>query len=730
MDLAEGTRVGPYRIAGEIGRGGMGAVYRAERADGTFEKAVALKLVKLGMDTDAVLRRFRDERRILAGLDHPHIARLLDAGAAADGRPYLVMELAEGAPITAYAERRGLDVETRLALFEQAVEAVQHAHRRLVVHRDLKPSNILVTEAEDGTPCVKLLDFGIARLLGAEAEATRSEVRFLTPEYAAPEQIDGGSVTTATDVYALGAVLYELLTGRRPGSAPVAPGAAVADPVRRRALRGDLDTLVLTALHADPKRRYASAEAFLGDLRRRRAGLPLRARPETLGYRARKFVGRHRLGVAMAGLAMAGLVAAALILAVQQREAARARDEAEASAAFLESLFAAADPFAEERQDTLRIRDLLAPGLARVRVEFADQPTTRGRLLHVIGTTYLRLGLFPEAEAALREAVALRRAAAPPADLAASLSARASALLETGRPDEAAMAASEARRLAAGDAALMTEAEQRQALALTDLGRAGEAEAILRAAWERLEREGSLGRPAVADVERTLGRVLLSQGRIADAEAAYRTALGRYERLFGADDPRRLGVLRDLSFALLMDGRLLEAEAVGAEAVAVTRATRPGSGSLANILAVYGAILRRLGRLDEAEVALREAAALPPRRPADRAVPFGTLASVLAQRGDLAGAVAAQREALAVLRAARPPDDPSAAYSAVKLAGFLRESRRFEEAERLLLDAHRVLTADTTGRHPQGRQAANELAALYEAWGRLGEAARWRTEAE
>src|SRR5690606_18825420 len=226
------------------------------------------------------------------------------------------------------------------------------------------------------------------------------------------------------------------------------------------------------------------------------------------------------------------LVAAALILAVQQREAARARDEAEASAAFLESLFAAADPFAEERQDTLRIRDLLAPGLARVRVEFADQPTTRGRLLHVIGTTYLRLGLFPEAEAALREAVALRRAAAPPADLAASLSARASALLETGRPDEAAMAASEARRLAAGDAALMTEAEQRQALALTDLGRAGEAEAILRAAWERLEREGSLGRPAVADVERTLGRVLLSQGRIADAEAAYRTALGRYERLF------------------------------------------------------------------------------------------------------------------------------------------------------------------------------------------------------
>src|SRR5690606_20542002 len=279
--LAPGTRIGPYRIAGTLGHGGMAVVYRAARADGTFEKEAAVQRVKRGMDTDGVLRRFRDERQSLAGLDRPGIARMLDAGAAPDGRPYLVMECVEGEPITNYAERCGLSVSERVALFERVCEAVTYAHRRLVVHRDLKPSNVLVTDdGPDGNPSVKLLDFGIARLLDEQADAsapvTRPEWRVLTPEYAAPEQLRGEPATTATDVYALGVLLYELLTGRRPDAVPTPPSATVsftagerAMPPRRlrRALRSDLDTLALAALHPDPARRYASAEALLDDLR-------------------------------------------------------------------------------------------------------------------------------------------------------------------------------------------------------------------------------------------------------------------------------------------------------------------------------------------------------------------------------------------------------------------------------------------------------------------------------
>src|SRR5690606_19179777 len=279
VGLPAGTLVGPYRVVGEAGRGGMGVVYRARRADGAFEKTVALKLVKRGMDTDEVLARFRRERQVLAGLDHPGIARLLDGGAAEDGRPYLAMEYVEGEPITAYADRRRLGVEARLALLERACEAVQHAHRRLVVHRDLKPSNVLVTEDEGGAPRVKLLDFGVAKLLAPDAaEAmTRTGGGALTPAYAAPEQRRGEAVTTAADVYALGVVLYELLTGARPDETARPPSAAVtpeaaaargatAERLRRR-LRGDLDTIVLKALREEPEARYPSVESLLEDLR-------------------------------------------------------------------------------------------------------------------------------------------------------------------------------------------------------------------------------------------------------------------------------------------------------------------------------------------------------------------------------------------------------------------------------------------------------------------------------
>jgi tetratricopeptide (TPR) repeat protein/tRNA A-37 threonylcarbamoyl transferase component Bud32 len=345
-----GRRVGPFCVVREIGRGGMGAVYLAERADGQFEQRVAIKLIKRGMDTDLVLERFRAERQILASLEHPNIARLLDGGTTDDGQPYFVMEYIEGEPIDAYADRRTLSVAERLELFLQTCSAVSYAHRHRVIHRDLKPVNVLVTA--DGVP--KLLDFGIAKVLDAgsnEPTSSITAVRLLTPEYASPEQVEGRHATPASDVYSLGVVLYELLTGRSPyrltSRDPVDVAAAVrtTDPERpstavsrsgdddartarrrgvqadraaatgtdsedklRRRLRGDLDTIVLTALRKEPERRYATVDAFADDIRRHLGGQPVRARPDAAGYRAAKFVQRTRAAVVAAGVA--GLVVA------------------------------------------------------------------------------------------------------------------------------------------------------------------------------------------------------------------------------------------------------------------------------------------------------------------------------------------------------------------------------------------------------------------------------------
>ena len=370
-DGAPGGRIGPYRILSEIGRGGMGAVFLAERADDAFEKRVALKLVKRGMHTDEVLRRFRHERQILASLEHPNIARLYDGGAAEDGRPYLVMEHIEGRPVTSYCDERRLSLDERLRLFETTCEAVQFAHRNLVVHLDIKPSNILV----DAGGTVKLLDFGIARLLAPSdrmpdaAVEPRAELMPITPAYASPEQLAGRPVTTASDVYALGVVLYELLTGRRPrrcarppqttlqpdraseverpssvvmrapvpwpGNAqPPAPEGIArlrgTTPERlRRRLRGDLDTIVRQALAEEPERRYQSAEQLLADVRRYLSGHSILALADSKWYRARKFVRRHRLASGLAAALALSATAFTAVTLLQARQVERARATAE-----------------------------------------------------------------------------------------------------------------------------------------------------------------------------------------------------------------------------------------------------------------------------------------------------------------------------------------------------------------------------------------------------------------
>jgi len=360
-DAEAGRRVGPYRIVREIGRGGMGAVYLAVRDDEQYQQQVAIKLVKRGMDSDYILRRFRHERQILADLSHPNIARLLDGGTTDNGLPFFVMEYVEGVPIDEYANEHKLPIVERLKLFCVVCAAIAHAHRHLVVHRDIKPGNILVTA--DGTPM--LLDFGIAKLLDHDQEMTATNVtatavRLMTPEYASPEQLRGEPVSTATDVYSLGVLLYELLTGHRPyrfksrlphdvarvvcEQEPPRPSQSIADGGTRNAeskanpqsairnpqsLRGDLDNIVLMAMRKEPSRRYASIEQFAEDIHRHLEGLPVRARKDTFGYRAGKFIKRHKIGVSATGLMTVTLLAGVVATLWQARVARAERARAE-----------------------------------------------------------------------------------------------------------------------------------------------------------------------------------------------------------------------------------------------------------------------------------------------------------------------------------------------------------------------------------------------------------------
>ncbi len=345
-----GEQLGSYRILREIGRGGLGVVYLAQRADETYRKEVAIKLIRRGLDTEDILRRFRNERQILAQLDHPNIARLIDGGTTADGLPYFVMEYVPGRTLLEFCDARQLDTTARLQLFRQVCAAISYAHQNLVIHRDLKPSNILVTE--DGGP--KLLDFGIAKLLTSDEQALTQTIQGLgvmTPEYASPEQVKGGRITTSSDVYSLGVVLYELLTGQKPyrltsrsaeeiaraitGQVPERPSTVVSHETgslgrrENRALRGDLDRIVLMALRKEPERRYSSAAALSDDIERHLTGLPVVAHQDTFTYRASKFVRRHKAGALATALILLAILAGIAGTLWQSRQAHLQRAQAE-----------------------------------------------------------------------------------------------------------------------------------------------------------------------------------------------------------------------------------------------------------------------------------------------------------------------------------------------------------------------------------------------------------------
>ena len=400
-ELLTGRRIGAYQACEPIAEGGMGTVYRGVRIH-DFQKQVAIKVIKRGMDTSFILRRFLYERQILAGLEHPNIARLLDGGATEDGRPYLVMEYVKGKPITEYADERGLDIPERLQLFRTTCSAAHYAHQNLVVHRDLKPGNILVTA--DGT--LKLLDFGIAKLLEPQADATMTSLLLLTPECASPEQVRGEPVTTATDIYSLGVLLYQLLTGQAPHQFSthsadeirrIVCDSAPRPPSRVRAMPEDLDNIVLKAMHKEPSRRYASAEELSEDVRRHLAGLPVMARKDTLGYRASKFVRRHKAGTAAAAavaLCLFGGITAVLweahIAHLERSRAERRFNDVRALANSL--IFELHDAIADLPGSTAARKLVVARGL-RYLDSLAPESAGDISLQREIAAAYERIGL-------------------------------------------------------------------------------------------------------------------------------------------------------------------------------------------------------------------------------------------------------------------------------------------------------------------------------------------------
>mgnify|MGYP001809538248 CR=1 FL=1 len=687
-------QIGGWRVLERVGQGGMGEVLKVERIDAGFEQLGALKLIRSGFAIGEFARRFLQERQILARLNHPGIAGLLDGGRDAQGHPYLVMEYVDGVPIDHYCDSLQLGLDARIELFIEVCRAVAHAHRSLVIHRDLKPSNILVRP--DGR--VKLLDFGIAKVLGddegGDPLATRIEQRMFTPDYASPEQVRGQPVTTASDVYQLGLLLYELLCGHRAqrvghtGPASIERIVCEQDPTRpsqrigsgdtelalrrhlqprqlRRRLRGDLDTIVGKALQKLPERRYGTVDELIDDLIRSRQGRTLHARPDTWRYRMGRFVRRHPVGLAFAVLTLALLSVYLVTLNLQAQALERERDRAQAEAAkarqvqsLVQRLFEGIDPDVSGGEP-LSVQALLDRSFGQIEGELGAHPDVRAELLLTVGDVYFALGDLKRAGELLTEAQTLAEGLEQEQPLLAARVYRSRGRL-LGLGNDLKLPEQLLRRaLELNHAADLSDPLQ-VANTLFDLADLKRRQNAMDQAKALSEEALALRRSAGADALRIaaslnqLTMIERGSGNDTHAEAMLRESLELMTPKLPAAHPRIAETKADLALVLRNQGKLEAALPLYLEAVeSLTSSRGPQHPSVGIVLGNLGRLLAEMGRLDESEAKHRNALAIHRAHFGERharvALALHELATILERLGRRKEAVAAFHEALAAL---------------------------------------------------------------------------------
>lgn len=752
-------QIGSYRLLQVLGEGGMGEVWLAEQIK-PIHRTVALKLIKMGMDTKAVVARFESERQALALMDHPNIARVFDAGATPEGRPYFVMEYVPGQPITEYCDKHRLTIAERLELFIQVCEGVQHAHQKAIIHRDLKPSNVLVVE-QDNKAVPKIIDFGLAKAtaqpLTDKTMFTELGVMLGTPEYMSPEQADQTeqNIDTRTDVYSLGIILYQLLVGMLPFEGQAARAGTLEAILRMireqeppkpstkirslgdtsnalaekrqeeprlfaRHLQGELDWITMKALEKDRARRYASPADLGADIRRHLNDEPVLAGPPTAMYRASKFVRRHRFGVISAATVLLLLIAFAAAMAVQARRIAKERDRAnrQAEAAqrvadFMKNMFKVSSPSAA-RGNTVTAREILDRGSNEIDEGLTKDREVQAQLMQVMGDVYGNLGLYPRAEALLRHALEIRQRdlGSESADTLRTMDSLAWTLEEEGHYPEAEKLQRQTidgeRRVLGPEHPDTLRSMNSLALTLEREKHFAEAEKLQRQTIEGEKR--TLG-PENADTlasTNTLSGILVSEARYAEAEKLDRETLEIQRRVLGPDHPNAVGTMQNLALALGFETHYAEAEQMDREILDIRRrvlgpehpATLATMHNLANVLSSEGRYVDA-ERLDRETLAIRSRI-LGPEHP-DTLQSMVGLSADLTSQGHFAEAEKLDRKALDVQTRTLGPESAAALSTMGNVADDLIKEHKDVEAEKML---HQVLDLQIRVLGPDSEDAA------------------------
>jgi len=776
--------VGPYHLLQKIGEGGMGEVWVAEQ-HGPIHRRVALKLIKAGMDTKQVIARFESERQALAVMDHPAIAKVFEAGATEEGRPYFVMEYVQGIPITTHCDQNRLSIRERLELFRHICEGVQHAHQKAIIHRDLKPSNILVV-IQDGEAVPKIIDFGVAKAtaqsLTERTMYTELGVLIGTPEYMSPEQAEmsGQNVDTRTDVYSLGAILYELLVGALPfdpkelrlagfdeirrkirevdppkpstklsmmgnASTTQAQNRRMERPALIRQIRGDLDWITMKALEKDRIRRYGSPAELAADIDRYLHHQPVVARPPSTVYKARKFVRRHRVGVGVASTLAALLVSFSVTMAIQARRIARERDRANQEAEtsrqvsdFLAGLFKVSDP-SEARGNSVTAREILDKGADKITRDLQGQPLVQTRLMSTMADVYNSLGLYSKAQPLVEKSLDISRLIlgnnSP--ETMTSISRMGVQLLNQGKFAQAEayfLEALEGRRRILGTYHSDTlRSINNIGAVLIKQGKLTEAEGYYFEALEVVNRIFGENHIETFSTINNLGALLFLQGKLAEAEGYYRKAIEISRRLQGNDHPQTLRCLGNLGELLLSQGKLKEAEPYIRESLDGRRRVlgedHPSTVWSLESLAI---LLKNQEKLVEAENLFRDI--LEKRR---LILPAGhtSIADALVGLGDVlnmekryAEAEPMLREGLTIYQKALVPNSYEI-FDAINILGeSLAGQKRYEEAESLLLKGATGLLENNRTSEAKKRRTIEGVIKLYADWGKPEKAASWKVK--